>query len=470
MSTGHPAGPYAKVLESHIKGLPVVLVASQISLRNIMSRHNPCFVSPTWSATTGKINHGQHLNVLTCGDMRSLLMQRMLTVNKKKIGRNFNLFFIRILSRRHYLGHYPNHAEDLFRSGLQLYRQQNYSTAFQIWAQAALLHHGLSHAYVSNMLLGGRTDVPINEDLAYEFALAGANLGCQHSKGQFAYCTILYRATLQSYAEEQLLKKKILGMATESAKTGSMFGLNAMACCYEFGIAVTTDKNEAIKLCEQAAQKGNDIAQSEMGYNHIRDSNGIMWFQCAAKQGHIDSIYMVGKKDPSQRIRLWEIAASAGHKDALYDLGYLFLKGKAVAHDYEKAERLLRLAAEQDHCGAQRQLGSMFRDGIGVQRDYTVAVQFFQDAAASGSSNGQFELGNMFRDGLGVVRDYTEAMRLYNIAAAKGHACAQFELGNMFRDGLGVVRDYTEAMRLYNLAAANGHVRAHIALLNLQNL
>lgn len=433
MNTNHPGFPYMGNLEGYINGFPVLILASQNSLKITIGypNHNHCVVSPNWFAITGQINHEQHLNVLTCGTMRSLLMQRMLRVNGKNIGRNFYRFFIRILSRRHYLGLYPNHAEDLFQSGLQMCDQQNYSTAFQNWAQAALLQHGLSHAYVSNMLLGGRTNVPTNQDLAYDFALAGAKLGCQHSKGQLAYCTILHWKPLISWAEEQVLKKNMLEMAKESAAKGSMFGLSAMACCYECGFAVTKDKNEAIKLYELAAKKGHDIAQFEMGFNHINDSEAIVWFQLAAEQGHLDSMHMVGRMDRNQKIRLWEIAAEAGHQEAQHDLGCLFLRGKTVAHDYEKAERLLRLAAEQGHFEAQYHLGIMFRDGLGVVRDYTEAVRLFQDAAAWGFSYAQCELGNMFRDGLGVAQDYTEAVRLYNLAAAKGHAGAQCALLNL---------------------------------------
>jgi TPR repeat protein len=471
MNIHHPSFPYmGKKLEVYFNSFPVLILASQNSLQKTIRQTNHCVVSPNWFAITGQINREQHLNVLACGTMRSLLMQRMLTVKGIYfIRRKFNLFYIRILSRRHYLGLYPNHAEDLFKSGLLMCEQQNYSTAFQFWAQAALLHHGLSHAYVSNMLLGGRTNVPDNQDLAYDFALAGAKLGCQHSKGQLAYCTILYREPPKSYAEGKALEKKVLVMAKESAMTGSKFGLSAMACCYDLGFAVTKDKNEAIKLYEQAAQKGHDISQYEMGYNHLSDSEGIRWFQLAAEQGHLDSIYMVGKIDRNQRIRLWEIAAEAGHLEAQHDLGCLLLKGKNITPDYEKAERLLRLATEKGHFRAQYQLSIMFRYGIGVVRDYTEAVRLFQDAITEFSYS-QYELGNMFREGLGVVRDYTEAVRLYNLAAAKGHTGAQCELGNMFRDGLGVVRDYTEAVRLYNLAAAKGHAGAQCALLNLQNL
>ncbi len=147
MNTNHPGFPYKGNLESYINGFPMLILASQNSLHKPFGCFNQKGSSPNWSAITGQINHDQYPSVLACGAVRSLLMQKMLTVNGKNIGRNSNTLFRRILSRRNYWGHYPNHAEDLFESGSQMNNQQNYSTAFQMWAQAALLQHGPSHAY-----------------------------------------------------------------------------------------------------------------------------------------------------------------------------------------------------------------------------------------------------------------------------------------------------------------------------------
>ena len=90
MNTNHPGFPYMGNLEGYINGFPVLILASQNSLKITIGypNHNHCVVSPNWFAITGQINHEQHLNVLTCGTMRSLLMQRMLRVNGKNIGRN----------------------------------------------------------------------------------------------------------------------------------------------------------------------------------------------------------------------------------------------------------------------------------------------------------------------------------------------------------------------------------------------
>ena len=63
-----------------------------------------------------------------------------------------------VVSRRHFLVS-KGLAEGLFEEGQRLYEQGRYSDAAKSWGQAALLQHGASHAFLSNMLIDGRPDV-----------------------------------------------------------------------------------------------------------------------------------------------------------------------------------------------------------------------------------------------------------------------------------------------------------------------
>ena len=87
-----------------------------------------------------------------------------------------------VVSRRHFLVS-KGLAEGLFEEGQRLYEQERYSGAAKSWGQAALLQHGASHAFLSNMLIEGRPGVAKDEKRAFELAFAGAVLGCAHSKG-----------------------------------------------------------------------------------------------------------------------------------------------------------------------------------------------------------------------------------------------------------------------------------------------
>ncbi len=57
-----------------------------------------------------------------------------------------------------------------------MYEQERYSDSARSWGQAALLQHGASHAFLSNMLFDGKPDVA--KDLKRAFELAAAS--CSH--------------------------------------------------------------------------------------------------------------------------------------------------------------------------------------------------------------------------------------------------------------------------------------------------
>ena len=75
-----------------------------------------------------------------------------------------------------------------FLEGRLFYGQQRYSDAAKSWGQAALLQHGPSHAFLSQMLYTGRPGVVKDHKRAFELAAAGAALGCAHSKGVLGRC------------------------------------------------------------------------------------------------------------------------------------------------------------------------------------------------------------------------------------------------------------------------------------------
>jgi hypothetical protein len=94
----------------------------------------------------------------------------------------------RIASRRHFLGSYKDEAEGVFEEGQRLYGEQRFSEAAERWGRAALLQHAPSHAHLSDMLIHGRAGVAKNFKRGFAFAMAGAALGCAHSKGVLGRC------------------------------------------------------------------------------------------------------------------------------------------------------------------------------------------------------------------------------------------------------------------------------------------
>ena len=93
------------------------------------------------------------------------------------------------VSRRHFLVS-KNLADGLFQEGRRLYEQRRYNDAAKSWGQAALLQHGASHAFLSNILFEGRPDVAEDEKRGFELAAAGAAMSCAHSKGALGRCLV----------------------------------------------------------------------------------------------------------------------------------------------------------------------------------------------------------------------------------------------------------------------------------------
>jgi TPR repeat protein len=122
------------------------------------------------------------------------------------------------------------------------------------WRQAALLQHGPSHAFMSNLLFDGKREVKDDVQQAFEFASYGAALGCADSKGALARCLVCRNSVAKDL-------RVGLSLSRESAGTGSCFGQFVFGVCYSAGYGVPKDQTEAERLWRLAAVQGHEIAQ-----------------------------------------------------------------------------------------------------------------------------------------------------------------------------------------------------------------
>ncbi len=207
-------------------------------------------------------------------------------------------------------------AQSLFDAGRRQYDSQRFKEAAESWGQAALLQHGPSHAFLSNMLIEVRQDVPRDSRRAFELASAGASMGCVHSKGALGRCYM--GASFESVPEDHA---KGYALGRESADAGSCMGQHVVALAFARGHGVEEDNAEAV--------------------------------------------------------RWWRLAAEQGHATSQYNLGNMFVDGVGVAQDYTEAVRCYRLAAEQGFAHAQAMLGTMFEYGKGVAQDKEEAKRLY---------------------------------------------------------------------------------------------
>ena len=156
---------------------------------------------------------------------------------------------------------------------------------------------------------------------------------------------------LSSSADSKL--KTALLLYRKAAEKGNAMAQYELGLCYEGGIGVKKDNNEAKKWLRRAAEQGHAEAQYNLGifyvayglagamlnYGDKHDDDAveaIKWFSKAAEQGHAEAQFVLGsiyekgvegivKQDKTEAVKWYNAAAEQGDenaKAALKQLGY----------------------------------------------------------------------------------------------------------------------------------------------------
>ncbi len=140
--------------------------------------------------------------------------------------------------------------------------------------------------------------------------------------------------------------------------------------------------------------------------------------------------------DAPEAARLYRLAAERGNALAQNNLGAMYATGEGrLPRDLREAERLYRKAADQGFPSGQANLGAFYATGqAGLARDDREAVRLWQQAAEQEDAQAQNNLAKMYAEGRGGLRrDLREAGRLWRLAAEQGNAEAR---GNLRKAGI----------------------------------
>ena len=170
-----------------------------------------------------------------------------------------------------------------------------------------------------------------------------------------------------------------------------------------------------------------------------------------------------GESEMDHMARLLSLAEE-GNAEAqtLAAEGYYY--GRGVKKDESEAVRLYRLAADANHGGAQVSLGNCLLRGIGCDRNPDEAVAWLSRAASQGNLGAMNDLAFCFRNGIGVDKDDTEAFLWAMKAAESGHPGAQAFVGECYLEGYGVEANQRRADDWLQRAARQGNERAKMLL------
>ncbi|EAY16484.1 protein kinase, putative [Trichomonas vaginalis G3] len=169
-------------------------------------------------------------------------------------------------------------------------------------------------------------------------------------------------------------------------------------------------------LLAAAAKAGITDAQYLYAVNFLEKSARANMLQQAVDGGHLLAQYdlanyklKTGHKQ--EAYKLLEDAANKGNVEAMSRFARLGLNGKFDTEDDEVFIEWLKKASDLGDPRAQLKYGQMLMDGDGVERDIALAVTNFEKAAQFGIAQANFELSYIYERGLLGERDEEKAKK-----------------------------------------------------------
>lgn len=242
----------------------------------------------------------------------------------------------------------------------------NPNTAVEFLIESAKLGCGVAKYRLGKMFLQGK-DVPKNVDYALRW-LEESSL----ESNEFAEYLLGKTYLKGEDVEQDLIRAEDL--LRRSSAQGNKYGKYTLGKSLLDGKLFMQNIPEAIKLITESAEKNFSPAQYLLGKLLYKGEvipcdfeKAIEYLEKAAGQKNPNAAYLAGKirftedavKDIRKAIRNFEIAAENGNHYAEYMLGKLYLYGKEVECDYDRAMTYLTASAEHGNQYAKQLLHSI---------------------------------------------------------------------------------------------------------------
>ena len=218
----------------------------------------------------------------------------------------------------------------------------------------------------------------------------------------FAFC-----AATDVYSQQDDTDRKLFEDTKTKAESGDAPSQYDLGCLYKKGKGVAQDKVASQGWIQKSAEHGFAQAQMTLADLLFSDTN--------SPNNKPDAFAWALK------------AASQDYTPAEFWLGFEYYREA----DYDNALSWLTKAADKRWYAAQYQLGMMYLDGKGVAKDYQKAYSLFYTSAIAGNEGSQYMLGYMYAGGLGVHRDIVQAYKWGYLSASQGNKYSLKGLGDL---------------------------------------
>ena len=166
---------------------------------------------------------------------------------------------------------------------------------------------------------------------------------------------------------------------------------------YVYNVEIPQDAEKADKWLRQLNHKQLNKTEKDR-----LEGNGLFSFTLNQL-----SVEFIKHSKYDKAIYWYQREAEMGYRDAFCKLGEMYLDGKGISKDYQKARELFEKAIlDDEHFGdgysgylrdrAKAYLGVIYRDGLGVESNQIKAKTFLADSADKNDAKGMYELAILF--------------------------------------------------------------------------
>ena len=261
------------------------------------------------------------------------------------------------------------HCLKLINDGQKLYKEQEYTAAFEKFHDAAAMGEPTA-AYLTAVCYAYGQGTEKDNVKAFNLYHSAANSGIPAAIHQLATC---YKDGSGTIANDSLALK----WYTVAADSGLVRSMSMLAKSYEEGIFTEKNREKAIEWYKRAAEEEEPYAM----------------YKVARMYEHDDSV--AGKKGKalreSEAIELFTHAAELKNVQAQMKLAEFYGNGRYVKKNKKQRFGWLLRAANNGNMEAQELVGECYEKGRGVKESDIKAYQYYKRAAEQGSELGKIK-------------------------------------------------------------------------------
>lgn len=171
-----------------------------------------------------------------------------------------------------------------------------------------------------------------------------------------------------------------------------------------------------------------------------------------------------GEVEPTEAVAVLEQALAAGSSDAAKYLGDMFVTGKVVEQDIQRALDYYKHATSLGYNSAYEAMGDIFREGELVPCNIAYAIELYKTGGNLGDENCRAKAMELIeqRETLYHIAtneqesNPTEAFEALSLSAAMGYLPAHAELARFYEKGIGTKVNRQAAFFWYGFAVKKG--------------